>query len=55
MTTNNWGRAPIKNATPSTTDARNHSKTDPLIGWHSLAKPLLDREKKNGKRKGVRR
>ena len=41
MTTNNKGRAPGKDATPKTTDSRNHTTGDPLVGWHNLAKPAV--------------
>ncbi|WP_170285861.1 hypothetical protein [Propionivibrio limicola] len=32
MTKNNKGRAPGKDATPKTSDSRNHTATDPQLG-----------------------
>lgn len=48
MTKNNKGRAPGKDATPKTADSRNHTGTDPLLGWFNLAKPSRDRQQKRG-------
>jgi hypothetical protein len=33
MTKNNKGRAPNQDATPKTTDSRNHTQIASLIGW----------------------
>jgi hypothetical protein len=55
MTKNNKGRAPSQDATPKAADNRNHTKTDPLIGWFNLAKPSRDRQQKRGWQKGGRK
>ncbi len=55
MTKNNKGRAPIQDATPKTADSRNHTGTDPLIGWFNLAKPSRTRQQKRGWQRGARR
>lgn len=55
MTKNNKGRAPRQDATPKTTDSRNHTEIDPLIGWFNLGKPSRDRQKKRGWLRGARR
>ena len=47
MTKNNKGRAPNQDATPKTTDSRNHTGSDPLIGWFNLAKPSRNRQQKS--------
>lgn len=55
MTKNNKGRAPGKDATPKTADSRNHTGTDPLIGWINLAKPSRNRQQKRGWQRGARK
>ena len=53
MTKNNKGRAPNPDATPKTTDSRNHTGTDPLIGWFNLAKSsCINRQQKRGWQRG---
>ena len=52
MTKNNKGRAPNPDATPKTTDSRNHNGSDPLIGWFNLAKPSRNRQQKRSKQRG---
>ena len=54
MTIKTKGRAPKRNATPKTTDSRNHT-TDPLIGWFNLAKPSRNRQQKRGWQRGARK
>ncbi len=54
MTKNNRGRAPGKDATPKTADSRNHTGTDPLIGWLNFAKPSRNRQQKRGWRRNNR-
>ena len=54
MTKNNKGRAPKRNATPKTTDSRNHTGSDPLIGWFNLAKPSRNRQTKRGWKRNQR-
>ncbi len=54
MTKNNKGRALGKDATPKTADSPNHTATDPLIGWFSLAKPSRNRQQKRGWQRGRR-
>lgn len=54
MTKNNKGRDPNQAATPKTTDSRNHTATDPLIGWFNLAKPARNRQAKRGWQRGRR-
>lgn len=39
MTRNNKGRAPGKDATQKTTDSRDYTGADPLIGRFNFAKP----------------
>ena len=55
MTKNNKGRVPNQNPTPKTTDSRNHTATDPLIGWFNLAKPSRNRQQKRGWQRGARK
>lgn len=55
MTKNNKGRVPNQNPTPKTTDSRNHTGTDPLIGWFNLAKPSRNRQQKRGWQRGARK
>ena len=55
MTKNNKGRAPKRDATPKTTDSRDHTGTDTLIGWLNLAKPSRNRQQKRGWRKEARK
>jgi len=55
MTKNNKGRAPVQDATPKTTDSRNRTVTDPLIGWFNLAKPSRNRQQKRGWQRGARK
>ena len=54
MTKNNKGRAPNQDATPKTTDSRNHTGSDPLIGWFNLAKPSRNRQQKRGWKRNQR-
>ncbi len=44
------GTTPYENAPHSTTDTANFT-TDPLIGWHDLAKPARDRQPNRGWRR----
>ncbi|MDP1527503.1 MAG: hypothetical protein Q8M20_16985 [Rhodocyclaceae bacterium] len=56
MTKNNKGRAPNQDATPKTTDSRNHTESDPLAGWFSLAKSSrANRQQKRGWQRGARK
>ena len=48
MTKNNKGRSGGDRPTPKTSDSRNHTATDPLIGWFNLAKPSRNRQMKRG-------
>ena len=54
MTKNNKGRAPNPDATPKTTDSRNHTGSDPLIGWFNIAKPSRSRQQKRGWKRNQR-
>ena len=54
MTKNNKGRAPNQDATPKTTDSRDHTVTNPLIGWFNLAKPSRNRQQKRGWKRNQR-
>lgn len=54
MTKNNKGRVPNQNPTPKTTDSRNHTGSDPLIGWFNLAKPSRKRQQKRGWKRNQR-
>ena len=55
MTKNNKGRAPSQDATPKTADSRNHTGSDPLIGWFNLAKPSRNRQQKRIWKRGNQR
>lgn len=55
MTRNNKGRVPIQNPTPKTTDSRNSTGSDPLLGRFNLAKPSRNRQQKRGWQRGVRK
>jgi hypothetical protein len=56
MTKNNKGRAPGKDATPKTTDRRNHTGTDPhIVDWEKSAKPSRNRQQKRGWQRGGRK
>ena len=55
MTKNNKGRVPIQNPTPKTADSRNHTESDPLIGWFNPAKPSRNRQQKRGWQRGARK
>lgn len=55
MAKNNKGRIPIQNPTPKTIVSRDHTVTDPLIGWLSLAKPYRNRQQKRGWQRGARK
>ena len=55
MTKNNKGRAPVKDATPKTTDSPNHTGSDPLLGWFNLAKPSRDRQPKRSWKRSKQR
>jgi hypothetical protein len=55
MTKNNKGRAPGKDATPKTTDSRNHTATDLLSGWSTLAKPSRNRQQRREWQRGARK
>ena len=55
MTKNNKGRSGGDRPTPKTSDTRNHTGTDPLIGWFSLAKPSRNRQQKRGWKRGNQR
>jgi len=54
MTKNKKGRNGGDRPTPKTTDSRNHTGTDPLIGWFNLAKPSRNRQQKRGWQRGRR-
>ncbi len=54
MTTNNKGRSGGDRPTPKTTDNRNHTGTDPLLGWFSLAKPSRNLPRMRGRQGGRR-
>ena len=54
MTKNNKGLNGCDSATPKNTDGRNHTETDPLIGWFNLSKPSHNRQKKRGRRRNER-
>jgi hypothetical protein len=55
MTKNDKGRDRWHGATPKTTDSRNHTATDPLIGWFNLAKSSrIHRQPKRGWQRGRR-
>ncbi len=55
MTKNIKGRAPERNPTPKTTDSRNSTATDPLIGWFNLSKPSRNHQQKRGWQRGARK
>ena len=55
MTKNNKGRAPGKDTAPKTTDSRNHTGTDPLIGRCNLARPSRKRQQRRGWHRGARK
>jgi hypothetical protein len=52
MTKNNKGRVPVQNPTRKTADSRNHTVTDPLMGWFNLVKPSRDRLQKRSWKRG---
>lgn len=54
MTKNKKGRNGGDRPTPKTTDSRNHTGNDPLIGWFNLAKPSRNRQQKRGWQRGRR-
>jgi len=55
MTKNNKGRNwRGTSATPKTTDSRNHTGSDPVIGWFNLAKPSRNRQQKKSWNRGRR-
>ena len=54
MTKNNKGLVPIQNPSPKTTDSRNRTGSDLLIGWFNLAKPARYRQQKRGWRRNQR-
>ena len=54
MTKNNKGRNGGDRPTPKTTDSRNHTGSDPLIGWFNLAKPSRKRLQNRGWQGGRR-
>ena len=54
MTKNNKDRSGGDRPTPKTSDSRNHTETDPLIGWFNLAKPSRNRQQKRGWQRGRR-
>lgn len=41
-------------ASKTTFDSRNHTSTDPLIGWFNLAKPSRNRQQKRGWKRNSR-
>jgi hypothetical protein len=47
--------AGTRTASTTALDSRNHTKTDPLIGWFNLAKPSRDRQQKRGWQKWGRK
>jgi hypothetical protein len=49
------GRSGGDRPTQKTTDSRNHTGADPLIGWFNLAKPLRNRQQKRGWKRGNQR
>lgn len=54
MTKNNKGRRGGDRPTPKTTDTRDHTGADPLIGRFNLAKPSSNRQQKRGWQRGRR-
>lgn len=54
MTKNNKGRNGGDRPTPKTTDSRNHTGNDPLIGWFNLAKPSRNHQMKRGWKRNQR-
>jgi hypothetical protein len=55
MTKNNKGRSGGDRPTLKTTDSRNHTATDPLVGWFNLAKSSrIHRQQKRGWQGGRR-
>jgi hypothetical protein len=55
MTKNNKGRDRWHGATPKTSSSRNHTATDPLVGWFNLAKSSrIHRQQKRGWQGGRR-
>lgn len=45
--------AGTRTASNTAFNSRNHTaSTDPLIGWHNLAKPARARQQKRGKQRG---
>ena len=56
MTQNNKGRDRlVSGATPKTSDSRNHTGQDPLIGWFNLAKHSRNRLQKRGWQREARK
>ena len=45
-------RAGTRTASNTAFDSRNHTATDPLIGWFKLAKPSRNRQQKRGWQRG---
>jgi hypothetical protein len=52
MSKNNKGRNGGDRPTPKTTDSRDHTGIDPLIGWFNLAKPSRNRQQKRSWKRG---
>jgi hypothetical protein len=55
MTQKNKGRSGGDRPTPKTSDSRNHTGADPLLGWVNLAKPSRDRQQKRSWKRGKQR
>lgn len=47
-------RAGTRTASKNTFDSRNHTGSDPLIGWFNLAKPSRSRQQKRGWKRNQR-
>jgi hypothetical protein len=54
MTKNDKGRDRWHGATPKTAGSRDHTATDPLVGWFNLARSSINRRQKRGWQRGRR-